>query len=828
MSNVAPSHNWKASPLTVPKSERPVPFSTDRSASQTDSSSRRRVVPPRRQSGGRGPGGTWRGGSANYSPYQQRKPVWPKLALIAVLLIAIIGGSVVVASVLSEDNDEEPSVAAASTPTEDAAAGQNSTPTTEETATAPTTDGSSVPPPAAGETATPAKTPTPTPPDPSSLTSPKKVADTYAQIWSAGAYDQLYELISTASQETISKEDFIARYEGIAIEAGIINLQAGIVSGNDNDLIFPLKVDIESSRIGPFTDENQIIIVDEGDDEYRVEWTPSMIFAGLGDGYVRWTSDIPQRGRILDRKGRPLAETGFISKVGVIPGQIQDEASLLASLSELLGMDQGTIQSLYASGEPNWFMPVAEYPDQMNQDLVASLSAIPGVAIQKWPARIYPAAELTAHVVGYLSEVTADELPELSKLGYEPGDLIGRAGVEAYAEQWLAGKRGGTLALIGRDESIKRVIGEVQAEPSNDVILTVDLDLQTAAYDAIGDQVGSAVVMDPNNGQILAMVSRPSYNPNKFVLGLTEEDWATYNNPDTRPLVNRATSEGYPTGSVFKLITASAGIVHLGYNADTYFSCPGAFSLEGSDNVWHDWVPGGQGDMNLHRAIYRSCNTVFYQIGEALDIADEYYLPDMARAFGFGERTGIQELFDIAGIVPDPEWKSSEIGDFWARGDAVNLAIGQGYFQASPLQLAKAYAAITNGGTLYRPYLVMDVIDLDGQVVYSGKAEEMGRLPLNADQIRILTDAMYDVIHAGDGTAVAAFSGAPYSASGKTGTAETGVPGDIAHGWFGSFAPSDNPRLTVVSMIEHGTTGSGSAAPVARKIYDRYFELYPG
>lgn len=542
---------------------------------------------------------------------------------------------------------------------------------------------------------------------------------------------------------------------------------------------------------------------------------------------MRWTSEVPQRGRILDRKGRPLAETGFISRVGIIPGQITNEDDMLKRLSGLIDMEEDRIKAAYEGGQPNWFMPIKDYPEDMDPDLIDDLGEIPGVVVQKWPARVYPLGDSAAHITGYMSEITAEELPDLVKEGYEAGDMIGRGGVEASAEKWLAGKRGGTLALINRDGSPIRVLGEVEPEPSHDVILTIDLDLQRATFEAIGDETGAAVVMDPHNGQVLALASRPSFDPNSFVLGLTDEEWDEINDPERRPLVNRATQSTYPTGSVFKLITASAGIVHLGYTADTWFNCPGSFTLEGADQVWTDWVPGGQGEMNLHRAIYRSCNTVFYQIGEELDKGDEMWLPDMARAFGFGERTGLDALYEVPGTVPDPEWKRDVIGDNWARGDAVNLSIGQGFFGATPIQVANAYAAVTNGGTLWKPYMIMDVVDKNGEVVYSGEAEEIRKLPLNGEQIQILKNAMYDVVHAGDGTAVAAFQGAAYEVSGKTGTAETGREGEDAHGWFGSFAPSDNPRITVASVVEHGVTGSGSAAPVARRIYDAYFALYP-
>lgn len=776
----------------------------------------------------RGKQGSGWSGASDWSPYGRRERLWPKILLVAVILVVVLGGSVFVAGALSDDDEpnEPAGVVADDTPTE----GESPTATAEndaddESEGDATESSESAPSPAVDQTPTPEPSITPTPQDPDALNTAKDIAEAYAEIWSTGAYDQLYELLSEEAKGRTSKEDFINRYEAIAVEAGIVELKAEIVSGEDNDLIFPMTVDINSSRIGEFTEDNQIPIVKQGE-EYKVDWSPSLIFAGLGDGYVEWTSDVPLRGRILDRKGRPLAESGFISRVGVIPGQMTDEGQLLQKLSELLDMSQEDIKARYQSGEPNWFMPVKDYPDQMDAGLVDQLSQIPGVAVQKWPARVYPAGPAAAHITGYLSEITAEELPELAKRGYEPGDMIGRSGIEAYAEEWLAGKRGGTLSLMNRDGSLIRVIGEVETEQAKDVVLTIDLDLQRAALESLEGKVGSAVVIDPHNGQILAMASSPSYDPNKFVIGLSDQDWAELNDPSKRPLVNRATAQVYPTGSTFKVVTAAAGIVHLGYNADTWFNCPGTYSIEGQ--TWADWVPGGQGEMNLHRAIYRSCNTVFYKIGEELDKKGEMLLPDMARAFGFGQPSGLEALYDVPGTVPDPNWKMETLGEYWSRGDAVNLAIGQGYFNATPLQVAKAYAAITNGGTLWKPYLVMDVVDIDGNVVYSGEPEEMGKLPLNADQLKILTDGMYDVIHASDGTAVEAFQGAPYEASGKTGTAETGVEGEEDHGWFGSFAPSDNPRVTIVTMVEHGVAGSQSAAPVAREIFDKYFELYPG
>jgi penicillin-binding protein 2 len=777
----------------------------------------RQVSRPKQRVSGRGSGGQWTG-SSNWSPYGRRESIWPKILLVVAVVGVLLFGSILVADRfaglgVADSGDDDGDIGAAGSPTA--------------TWVPSAVTGSSVTgSPVTGSPAAGTPTASPTPVDIGEVETAKDVAEGYVKVWSAGNYEQLYDLLSSTAKSKISKEDFVARYQGIAVEAGIVSVQAEITGGDDDAEIFPMRVEIESSRIGEFVDENQVPVIKEGD-EYKVDWSPSLIFAGLGDGFVRWTPEVPQRGRILDRKGRELAKTGLVSRVGVIPGQIANEQELLQKLPPLLGMDAEQVKNRYQGGQADWFMPIKDYPENMDQALVDQLSTIPGVVIQKWPARVYPYKELTAHVVGYIGEVTAEELPELSKRGYASGDLIGRTGIESWAEQWLGGKRGGTLALVAPDGSQMRVLGTTPAEAARDIVLTLDVDIQQAAYDAIGDKVGSSVVIDPNNGEIIAMVSKPSYDPNMFILGITDEQWAQLNDPVKQPLINRAIQVGYPIGSTYKVVPAAAAMVHMGYNADTVLSCPGEFSLEGASQVWKDWIPGGQGELTLHNSLVRSCNTVFYRIGAELDKQNEMWLPDMSRGFGFGSPTGLPELEETAGIVPDPDWKMENVGDFWARGDAVNLAIGQGFFLASPLQLVDAYAALANGGTLYVPHLLLDVVALDGTIVQSGEVKERGKLPISAEQINVITEALYDVINASNGTATEAFQGINYQVSGKTGTAETGRQGEAAHAWFAAFTPSDAPKITVVTMIEHGVAGSQAAAPVARQIIDKWYVVNP-
>lgn len=645
----------------------------------------------------------------------------------------------------------------------------------------------------------------------------REAAERFVQAWERGDYRAMYALLSSAARERIDERSFVTRYEGIAEEMGQQAIRITLGEPLPGTLRFPIHVVRETSRVGRLEEDNAIPVVREGDG-YWVDWTPSLIVADLGDGRVQWIPTVPQRGRILDRNGRPLAELGLVNKVGVIPGQIQNEQQLLERLSQLLNLPQETIRQRYANGQPDWFMPVATLPDPIDPALLEQLAGIPGVVVRQWPERVYPLGPAAAHVTGYLSEISAEELPQRASEGYEPGDRIGRTGIEAWAEQFLRGRRGGRLVIVGPDGRERRVLAELPAEPAADVVTTIDADLQRAAYEALGDRVGSVVAIDPRNGAIRALVSSPSFDPNRFILGLRPEEWQALNDEQRRPLLDRATQVGYPTGSTFKVVTMAAGMEYLGLDAQSTFDCPPTFTLPGSSVVWRDWNPQGQGRLSLHNALVQSCNTVFFQIGAQLDERDPNLLPQMARGFGFGSETGIPEVPEAAGLVPDPNWKLRERGDYWARGDAVNLSIGQGFFLATPLQLADAYAALANGGTLWRPFLVDRVVAIDGTDRVRAEPSQRGTLPVSAEHIAAIRAALRDVVARPNGTAFSAFQGFSLPVAGKTGTAESGQ--ETPHAWFVAIAPADNPQLVLVVMVEHGGEGSRVAAPIARQILE--------
>jgi penicillin-binding protein 2 len=661
--------------------------------------------------------------------------------------------------------------------------------------------------------------PTPLPPDPEDLETAWDIAEGWAQLWEAEDYRGMYELVSQESRSIISRDEFVERYEGIAEELAQTEIEVEVTGGIEDALRFTLLVTRDSARVGEFEDEIMLPMVQEAQGRPRIDWSPSLIVDELADGFIRWRSDIPQRGRILDQHGRPLAHLGQISKVGVTPADIDDEDALLRELSELLGMSEERIETMYSAGDPGWFMPIRDFPDHMDEDLERDLEAIPGVSIQKWPERVYPAGPAAAHITGYLTEVSADELPDLISEGYAPGDVRGRGGIESWGEEYLAGRRGGRMIIVGPDGNERRTIVEVSGEPAADITLTIDIDLQRAAYEAIGDETGSVVVVDPENGAVRAMVSKPSFNPNDFILGHTNESWDAINDPDRRPLENRTTTFAYPVGSIFKVVTMAAGMEHLGLDTQSTMECPAEFSLPGADDqVWRDWSPTGQGTLTLHNALVQSCNTIYYQIGADLDSENQDLLPEAARGFGLGSPTGLDALREVSGTVPDPQWKIETVGDFWSRGDAVNLSIGQGYFEATPLQMAVLYAAIANGGTLFEPYLVQEITSLEGDILYEAEREDNGEIPFPDSTLADIRAAMRDVTQADNGTANEQFEGAHIVSAGKTGTAETSQ--DDPHSWYAAFAPDDAPAMAMIAMVEYGGEGSAVAAPISRQVID--------
>jgi penicillin-binding protein 2 len=656
--------------------------------------------------------------------------------------------------------------------------------------------------------------------------SPADVVRAFAQRWVDGDYDGMYDLLSTNARTQASRTDFIDRYEGIAAEAGITEVAVSMSGDAGSNPQIPIHVKLTSSYIGDIEQDNTVQVTQE-DDRWLIEWTPSLIFTGLGEDCIDYTEVGSSRGAILDKNGVELAYEAVVNEVGIIPGQLTDENAEIAALSRLIGMKVEDIKDRYADGEPSWFMPITQLPDPLDNEVLNGISELDGVAVRQVESRIYPYGKVAAHITGYVTAVNAEDIEANPDAGLIAGSMIGRAGVEAAANDLLSGKPGGRLAIVSCNTRTElSVIAENDAVSPKDVVLTIDIEFQQQVDAAVGDVSGSAVVLDPQTGAVMALVSHPSFDPNVFVKGLTDKDAAAVFDEKTLPLLNRATQQGYPTGSIFKVITMSAAMANLGYEGESEIYCPTEWTIPGTDVVRRDWTyeyqTGEQGMLTLHTALVNSCNTVFYELGYELDDKDENLLPDMTKAYGLGAPTGIPYLQEIAGVVPSPDWKIGNIGDYWAIGDAVNLAIGQGFLEATPLQMANAYAAIANGGDLLQPYIVQSVVSEDGKTEEIGKRTVIRHLPLEDWMVEELQSALRDQTSNSWGAgSVTVFGDFGWPIAGKTGTAqnEQNVAGK-PHSWFAAFGPyGETAEIASIVMVENAGEGVSFAAPITRTIF---------
>jgi len=458
---------------------------------------------------------------------------------------------------------------------------------------------------------------------------------------------------------------------------------------------------------------------------------------------------------------------------------------------------------------------------------------LPGVAVEVVPIRQYLSGEMIAHIIGYTGEVSREDLQRDVSGESSIGDMTGKSGIEKFLDSYLRGKSGAEqveVNVFGKE--IKR-IGRIQPVSGNNVVLTIDAYLQKIAWESMKDKAGAVVVMDPRDGSILALVSSPSFDPNLFNGGIALEDWESLSKDPSHPMENRAISGQYPPGSTYKLIVAAAALEEGLITPSTTFFCNGSFEL--GNRRYRCWQKHGHGNMNLHRAIVQSCDVYFYNLGMLLGVDK---IAEYARGFGLGLPSGIDLPREKGGLIPSRQWKLSRFRESWQMGETTSIAIGQGYNLVTPLQLANAYAALANGGVVYRPRLVKRVETMDGQVIRTFEPEQRGKLPVSSKNIEILSHALWGVVNESGGTGYA-LKRKEGDVCGKTGTSQViSLPSDDGarkgkifhsrfrdHALFVGFAPYKNPEIVVAVIAEHaGHGGSAAAAPVARRIIDAYFE----
>jgi penicillin-binding protein 2 len=574
-------------------------------------------------------------------------------------------------------------------------------------------------------------------------------------------------------------------------------------------------------------------------------------FAAQSQGNrVRIEAVPPIRGLIFDRKGRVLAENLPAYQLELIPEQVQDLDDTLQRLAALQLIETEDIPRLVklARSGPR-FKPVTlrlRLSDEEIANFAIQRPRFPGVDFQPRLVRHYPYGEMVAHAVGYVGALSTDDLDRLDGSNYAGTAHTGKTGVESSYESSLHGDVGYRHIVsnaLGRQISADylELAGSLPADespgPGSNVYLSLDLDLQLAATRALQGHRGAAVAIDPWSGEILALVSAPTFDPDLFAVGMSTRQFADLQNDPDKPLFNRAIRGAYPPGSTIKPMLALAALETGATNLSRKVFCRGYYMLPNSTHRYRDWKPQGHGEMDIHDALAQSCDVYFYEISSDLGIDRiHYYLSQ----FGLGQPTGIDIAGEHPGLVPSREWKRNTFRNpadqRWFNGETVIVAIGQGYLLTTPVQLANAAAALATRGTRYEPHLVAAVEDaLTGErrLVSPRRLEDV-RID-NAVNWDTVQGGMHDVMQSVRGTAFAVGRNAPYQMAGKSGTAQVFSVGqdeeydaeEVAerlrdHALFIAFAPLDNPQIAVAVVVENGVSGSRVAAPIARAIMDQY------
>ncbi len=542
---------------------------------------------------------------------------------------------------------------------------------------------------------------------------------------------------------------------------------------------------------------------------------------------------VPGRGMIYDRNGRLLAENVPAFRLDITPDKVKDMDATLAGLAKILDITPEEIETFNKSRKARRsFLPVTlklRVTDEEMARFAVDRWRYPGVELEPYLTRRYPYGDLFTHIIGYVGRVDDKDLEMLGE-GNAALTHIGKSGLERYYEQQLRGKVGYEQVETNVQGRAIRTIGRVAAQSGSDLRLSIDADLQRAMVAAFGDFEGSAVAMDPRTGEILAMVSLPSYDPNLFVNGISHADFKALNENPSRPQFNRLVLGGVAPGSTIKPLIGLAGLDSGVRKPEDKVLSTGMFYLPGTSRGWGDANRGGHGWTDLRKSITQSVNTYYYKL--ALDMGIEKFDHYMGY-YGFGEPTGIDLTGEIGGILPSPQNKAKSRKERWYPGDTVNVSIGQGDWKVTPLQLVHGVGGIADG-QLRTPHLVMqsrEGFDADWVPMAPGKSKPISPSEGNLQAVR---EGMMGTMRPG-GSGARAAAGAPYTIAGKTGTAQVisrrgtaavnpkSLPMHLRHrSLFVGFAPAENPVIALAIAVEGGGYGGSAAAPIARKLFDAW------
>ncbi len=537
----------------------------------------------------------------------------------------------------------------------------------------------------------------------------------------------------------------------------------------------------------------------------------------------------PPRGIIYDRTGRPLVENVLTFDISLVPEDSPDLDATIDKLSSMLKLSPASIHAALddAASIRTKYEPV-KIREEAPWGEVAMIEAhqedLPGTIIEPEHRRHYPYEGLASHQLGYIGKVSqAQRKQEQQDIGL----LTGQGGLEKVYDKYLRGFAGRRMIQVNAAGRKVKDLGIEEPKPGTDVYLTIDLDVQKAAEEGLGDRAGAVVAMDPNTGEILALASHPNFDPNLFPRGILPKDWVRLTNDPSHPLYNRAIQSVYPPGSTFKIIVSLAGLESGVIKLNDKVTCRGF--LTSGRHSFRCWKKGGHGPISFHDALVESCDVYFYTMGERIgwDRVAEY-----ARKLGYGSLTGIPLPDEKPGLIPTTEWKKNRTGEAWYAGDTYINSIGQGFVLVSPIQACQLMCAVANGGYFYRPTLLKQTRNRETGAIKTFSSERMRKITLDASALEEVRRALAGVVNEPGGTAHGAKTPLAVVA-GKTGTAQViaqKVPGRKLsestqdHGWFISYAPADDPKIAVAVLVEHGGHGGSAAAPVAKKDIEEYMK----
>jgi penicillin-binding protein 2 len=546
---------------------------------------------------------------------------------------------------------------------------------------------------------------------------------------------------------------------------------------------------------------------------------------------LRFVPVAASRGAIMDRSGTVLVSNRPSFSLAVVPQEVKDKDGLFDRLSRLLGLDRADMEERWKkiTGRAKYYPVVLA--SNISRDQVEIIEEnrlrLPGVEVEMKPVREYPSNLLAAHLLGYIGEISDDEMEKKGYEEYNPGDYVGKNGIERSWEQELHGNDGGRQLEVDARGRVLRTVSESYPTVGNSVVLTIDAAVQKQAEKAFGDQAGAAVALDVNSGEVLAFVSTPSFDPSLFSGKLPADVWKSYLDDKRHPLENKALTGQYPPGSTFKVITALSGLENGMINDSTSVNCSGSYKL--GNATFKCWNKHGHGSTSLKKSLRESCDVYYYQLGERLGVD---LIAKTAQKFMLGAPLGIGLSNEKPGLIPTAEWKQKRFGKRWYHGETLPVAIGQGFVLMTPIQLASMISTVANEGTVYRPFLVKRIVDADGKPLKEFKPEIIGRTGISPDKFRLVKQGLFAVVNEPGGTGgMARLYDVPVA--GKTGTSQVvklrdskrGTPYQFRdHALFVAYAPFDRPEIAVAVVVEHGEHGGAAAAPIAGRMLRAYFD----